>query len=93
MTKEDLAERIDITSQYLNDIEQGKKCMSMIYFIRLGQVFHVSLELLAHGVQEEDPAVDRVARRLRDMTPIQRELAAHMILSAANAVEAMNLEQ
>ena len=44
MTKEALAERMDITSQYLNDIEQGKKCMSMAYFVRLGQIFHISLD-------------------------------------------------
>lgn len=92
MTKEQLAERIDISSQYLNDIEQGKKCMSMVYFIRLGEVFHVSLDTLAHGAREADPAVDRVTHRLADMTPIQRDLAAQMLLAAAKAVEAMQPE-
>lgn len=92
MTKEALAERMDITSQYLNDIEQGKKCMSMAYFIRLGQIFHISLDTLAWGVQPEDPAVDQMVRRLREMSPVDRDLAVHMILSAAKAVEAMGPE-
>ena len=92
MTKEALAERMDITSQYLNDIEQGKKCMSMAYFVRLGQIFHISLDTLAWGVQPEDPAVDQMVRRLREMSPVDRDLAVHMILSAAKAVEAMGPE-
>ena len=50
MTKEALAERMDITSQYLNDIEQGKKCMSMAYFVRMGQIFNIRLDTLARGV-------------------------------------------
>ena len=29
MSKEELAERLGISSQYVNDIEQGKKSMSM----------------------------------------------------------------
>ena len=89
MTKEALAERMDITSQYLNDIEQGKKCMSMAYFVRLGQIFHISLDTLAWGVQ---PEVDQMVRRLREMSPVDRDLAVHMILSAAKAVEAMGPE-
>ena len=83
---------MDITSQYLNDIEQGKKCMSMAYFVRLGQIFHISLDTLAWGVQPEDPAVDQMVRRLREMSPVDRDLAVHMILSAAKAVEAMGPE-
>lgn len=89
MTKEALAERMDITSQYLNDIEQGKKCMSMAYFVRLGQIFHIGLDTLAWGVQPEDPAVDQMVRRLRAMSPEDRSMAVNMILSAAKAVEVM----
>ena len=40
MSKEELAERLGISSQYVNDIEQGKKCMSMAIFVELGEVFH-----------------------------------------------------
>lgn len=92
MTKETLAEKLDITSQYVNDIEQGKKCMSMAYFIQLGRIFHVSLDTLSSGIQPEDPAIDRMVRQLRDMSPVDRDLAVHMILSAAKAVEAMGRE-
>lgn len=93
LTKEALAEQMDITSQYLNDIEQGKKCMSMAYFIRLGQIFHISLDTLAWGELPEDPAVDQMLRRLRRMSPEDRQMAVRMILSAARAVEAMGAEK
>ena len=55
MSKEELAERLGISSQYVNDIEQGKKCMSMAIFVELGEVFHTGLDELAHGAQKEEP--------------------------------------
>ena len=33
-----------------------------------------------------------MVRRLREMSPVDRDLAVHMILSAAKAVEAMGPE-
>lgn len=92
MSKEALAEQLDITSQYVSDIEQGRKCMSMAYFIRLGQIFHVSLDTLASGAQTADPALEQLVHRLMDMSPMDRDLTVHMILSAAKAVEAMGQE-
>lgn len=92
MTKEILAEKLGITSQYVNEIEQGKKCMSMSIFVQLGQVFHISLDTLANGAQTRDVTIERLIHRLADMTPLDRDLAAHMILTAAKAVEEMGRE-
>lgn len=58
MSKEELAERLGISSQYVNDIEQGKKCMSMAIFVELGEVFHTGLDELAHGAQKEEPVLE-----------------------------------
>ncbi len=91
MSRERLAELLGCSTQYVGDIEQGKKCMAMIYFVRLGKVFHVSLDTLAFGPQE-DPALDRLVQRLKEMPPIDRDMAVHMILSAAEAVETMGRE-
>ena len=93
VSREQLAERLGITSQYVSDIEQGKKCMSMAIFVELSQVLGVSLEYLAHGTLPEDPAVDRLTRHLRQTTPLNRELAAHMLQLALEAAEAMGPEQ
>ena len=93
MSREKLAEGLDITPQYLSDIEQGKKCMSMSIFVELSQVLGVSLDYLAYGALPEDPAVDRLERHLRQTTPLDRELAARMLLLALQAAEAMGPEE
>ena len=41
LSREKLAERLDITPQYVSDIEQGKKCMSMSIFVEMSQVLEV----------------------------------------------------
>ena len=53
----------------------------------------VSLDYLAYGVLPEDPAVDRLERHLRQTTPLDRELAARMLLLALQAAEAMGPEE
>lgn len=65
MSKEELAERLGISSQYVNDIEQGKKCMSMAIFVELGEVFHTGLDELAHGAQKEEPVLEHLLCHLR----------------------------
>ena len=55
MSKEELAERLGISSQYVNDIEQGKKCMSMAIFVELGEVFHTGLDELPTARRRRSP--------------------------------------
>ena len=92
MSREQLAERLGITAQYVSDIEQGKKCMSMSIFVEASQVLGVGLDYLAHGDLPEDPAVDRLERHLRQLSPLDRELAAHMLQLALEAARAMGPE-
>lgn len=75
MSKEELAERLGISSQYVNDIEQGKKCMSMAIFVELGEVFHTGLDELAHGAQKEEPVLEHLLCHLRQLSPVQRDMA------------------
>ena len=93
LSREKLAERLDISPQYVSDIEQGKKCMSMSIFVEMSQVLGVGLDFLAHGTPPEDPAVDRLERHLRQTSPLDRELAAHMLLLALEAAEALGPEE
>ena len=64
MSREKLAERLDITPQYVSDIEQGKKCMSMSIFVEMSQVLEVSMEFLAYGEQNPSPEVERLEQHL-----------------------------
>ena len=92
LTREALAERLGSSTQYIGDIEQGKKCMGMSYFIRLGSIFNISLDALAYGQREPGAAAGRMLRRMEEMTPLDRGLAAHIILKAADLVRAMESE-
>ena len=92
LSRPQLAERLGITAQYVSDIEQGKKCMSMSIFVEMSQVLGVGLDYLAHGVPPEDPAVDRLERHLSQVSPPDRELAARMLQLALEAAQAMGPE-
>lgn len=59
MSRETLAERLNITPQYVSEIEQGKKCMNMSIFAELGRVFHRGLDDLAWGEAPADPRPGR----------------------------------
>ena len=87
MSKEELAERLGISSQYVNDIEQGKKCMSMAIFVELGEVFHTGLDELAHGAQKEEPVLEHLLCHLRQLSPVQRDMAVHMLHLAFRAAQ------
>ena len=66
LSREKLAERLDITPQYVSDIEQGKKCMSMSIFVEMSQVLEVSMEFLAYGTLSPTPEVERLKQHKRD---------------------------
>ena len=93
LSREKLAERLDITPQYVSDIEQGKKCMSMSIFVEMSQVLEVSMEFLAYGTLSPAPEVERLEQCLRRLTPLDRELAAHMLRLSLEAAEAMGPEE
>ena len=93
LSRERLAERLDITPQYVSDIEQGKKCMSMSIFVEMSQVLEVSMEFLAYGTLSPTPEVERLKQHLRRNMPMDQELAAHMLRLALEAAEALRPEE
>ena len=56
MSRETLAERLNITPQYVSEIEQGKKCMNMSIFAELGRVFHRGLDVWPGARHRRIPA-------------------------------------
>ena len=75
LTKEQLAEAVEISTQYVSDIEQGRKRMNFIILAAISRTLHVDMETLVFGCRE-DGAVNRVAALLRELDPVQRELVA-----------------
>ena len=93
LSREKLAERLDISPQYVSDIEQGKKCMSMAIFVELGEVFHTGLDELAHGAQKEEPVLEHLLCHLRQLSPVQRDMAVHMLHLAFRAAQELGPEE
>ena len=56
MTQEELAERIEVSSRFLADIELGTKGMSFQTLIRLSKVLHVSTDYLLLGKAKANTA-------------------------------------
>lgn len=75
MTKEGLAEAADISTQYVSDIEQGRKCMNFIIFGRIAKALHIDMETLLYGCRAESPAEAWAMEYLRELTPMDRQYA------------------
>lgn len=74
MTQEDLAERVDVTTFYIGEIERGTKTPSLDLFIKLIEVLDVSADyLLRDTVSTGNVYGDkRMARKLENLSPKQR---------------------
>ena len=74
MTQEDLAERVDVTTFYIGEIECGAKTPSLDLFIKLIEVLDVSADyLLRDTVSTGNVYGDkRMARKLENLSPKQR---------------------
>ena len=92
MSREALAEQLNITPQYVSEIEQGKKCMSMSIFAGLGRVFHRGLDELAWGKTPADPGLDRLVRHLRELSPVDRDMAIHILHLTFRSIQELGRE-
>lgn len=74
LTQEQLAEKVDVTLEYISQIERGLKMPSMQVFIRLVEVLDVSADyLLRDSVSTRNLYGDKqIGSRLERLTPRQR---------------------
>ena len=74
LTQEQLAERVDVTLEYISQIERGLKIPSMQVFIKLVEVLDVSADyLLRDAVSTRNLYGDKhIGARLARLTPKQR---------------------
>ena len=74
LTQEQLAEKVDITLEYISQIERGLKIPSMQVFIKLVEALDVSADyLLRDSVSAGNRYGDKqIDKRLERLTPRQR---------------------
>ena len=71
MTREELADRADISPRFLADIEAGIKGMSMDTLCRLSSELEVSLDLIVNGGDEGPPVRNSQIRDMQEMMDLQ----------------------
>lgn len=62
-------------------------------FCGLGEVFHTGLDELAHGAQKEEPVLEHLLCHLRQLSPVQRDMAVHMLHLAFRAAQELGPEE
>ena len=72
-TQENLAERVEVSVQYVSDLERGVVGASLSTIIKLCQILHVSSDFLLMGNEREN-TVDHVTEKFRYISPKQLEL-------------------
>lgn len=85
-TQENLAERIDVSVQYISDLERGVVGASLPTMIKLCQVLHTSSDFLLMGNDDEN-VVDHLTEKLRHISPKQLELVERGISLMLEALE------
>ena len=76
MSQEQLAEKVNITSVYLSEIERGRKMPSVATLIRIVNKLEISADLLLRDtVDAAKPYVlNELAESMQDLTPAQLKL-------------------
>ena len=81
LTQEQLAEKVDIGTTYISDIERGAKFPSLSLFIKIVDALGVSSDYILRGEIEagKNCVYDDITRKLDGLTPKQRLGVADLI--------------
>lgn len=81
MTQEQLAEKVDVSLEYISQIERGLKMPSMQVFVKLVEVLDASADyLLRDSVSTRNLYGDKqIGRKLERLTPKQRVVLEALI--------------
>ena len=84
LTQEDLAEKIDVSSHYIYEIEKGLKNMSLNTLIDLSTTLDVSTDYLLFGTSADNSytnstPLDNLALIIKDLSPKKRDSLADII--------------
>lgn len=86
LTQEGLAERVDVSAQYISDLERGVVGVSIPTLKRLSVVLGVSCDRLLFGGGAE-PDVTQLARRMQRLPSRQFQLLRRMVDLFLEAME------
>ena len=70
LTQEELAEKLNLSAQFISTIERGVAGASLATIIRLCEVLNVSAEWLLRGL-EATPSTDRIAAKMESLSKPQ----------------------
>ena len=77
LTQEKLAEAVDVSVQYISDLERGVVGVAVPTLMQICQTLNASCDYILFDEQAgEDDDLILITRRLRRYTPKQREVAA-----------------
>lgn len=81
LTQEELAEKADISTAYLGEVERGKKVMGIDKFIKIVKALGVSADsILCNELPTGEPHVfDEITEKLKKLDPQQRKVIAEII--------------
>ena len=91
MTQEQLAEAIDVSVQYISDLERGVVGIAVPTLMQLCRTLNTSCDYILFnekGTDEEDITV--LTRQIRRFSPEQRELAAKALHTLSEAFSLRN---
>ncbi len=88
ITQADLAEKTDLSAQYLSQVESGKKKISLQALFNVSQVLHTTVdELLEGNFYDGDEAYIReISKLLEDCSGIERKILYEMIVSLKKVI-------
>lgn len=81
-TREELAEKADISTQFLADIETGRKSMTAKTLKNLSQSLFVSSDYILSGITQEsdsDEQNQQILLLLQNMSPFEKEYAMEIL--------------
>lgn len=82
LTQEKLAERIDVSSHYIYELERGVRSMSLYTLNDLANCLEVSIDYLLYGKRNtyfDEPPKDELSVILQDLPDDQRDRLADLV--------------
>lgn len=81
MTQEVLAEKADIGTMYLGEIERGVKMPTVSVFVRIIEALQVSADYILRNELSsgKDYVFDEITQKLSSLTPKQRKTASDIL--------------
>lgn len=92
LTQEELAEKSDVSAQFVSDLERGVVGISLTTLRKFCTILGVSSDQILFG-RGDDGQAAYFAAQCRDLTPRQRQLLMEIVNSFTEAVRTLRSEE